>query len=143
MKVYLAASFSRQAEMKQLSLKLIEMGLEVTSRWLEEKEAKRPEDRTKHNRENAIQDVNDVRAADIVVRFTDEDVQWGDSYFVRDKLIRAHFATGGRMFECGLAWAEGKPIIVIGGHQNIFDCLPNIIHLPDAEELKRYLSLKG
>ena len=142
MKVYLAASWSRQAEMKKLSSELIALGIEVTSRWLEEKEAERPEDRAKHNRENALQDVNDVRAADILVRFTDEFVKFDNPELLQNMLVRAHLATGGRMFECGLAWAEGKTIVVVGGAQNVFDMLPNVVHLPDVEELKKFLSSK-
>ena len=140
MKIYLAASWSRQVEMRQLSQELIAMGIGVTSRWLHEAE-KTNASRDRHRRKTAFDDVNDVRAADILVRFTDERVRFdGDAEVLKDTLVRASLATGARMFETGLAWGAGIPIIVVGGHQNVFDYLPNIIHLKDAAELKKYLS---
>jgi hypothetical protein len=140
MKVYLAASWSRQVEMKQLSLELKAMGIGVTSRWLDEAE-KTNASRDRHRRNMAVNDANDVRAADVLVRFTDERVRLdGDYEVLKDTLVRASLATGARMFETGLAWGAGIPIIVVGGHQNVFDYLPNIIHLKDVVELKKYLS---
>jgi hypothetical protein len=44
------------------------------------------------------------------------------------------------MFEFGLAWGAGIPIVVVGGMQNVFDYLPNVTHLPDVTALKIFLS---
>jgi len=62
MKVYLAAAFSRQEEIAQIAVRLASQRLEITSRWLQVK---------KERLENAFMDVEDVRRADVLVRFTD------------------------------------------------------------------------
>jgi hypothetical protein len=81
-------------------------------------------------RQRAQEDVEDVRAARILVRFTDD---------LNRPTVPAGLATGSRMFEMGLAYALGKIIIVVGGTQPIFDYLPGIFHLHDVAELKKVL----
>jgi hypothetical protein len=109
------------------------MGIHITSRWLIEKEATNPKDWERHRRETAFIDVQDVRAADILVRFTDPIAQLKG-------VAPAGLVTGARMFEFGLAWGAGIPIVVVGGMQNVFDYLPNVTHLPDVTALKIFLS---
>ncbi|MGD0331547.1 MAG: hypothetical protein ABSB40_14075, partial [Nitrososphaeria archaeon] len=68
-KVYLAAAFWRKEEMKELSLRIKELGVKVTSRWLDEEPL--PEGKIKRKRflENtAAMDANDVFAADTLIR---------------------------------------------------------------------------
>jgi hypothetical protein len=45
------------------------------------------------------------------------------------------------MFEMGLAYALGKPIVVVGGIQPIFDYLPTINHVRDIGELNGIIRL--
>lgn len=75
--------------------------------------------------ENAYADLRAIRECDALVRFTD---------------IGGSSATGGKDFETGYAFALGRPIYVVGGRQNIFDYLPNFIHVKDEAELLRLLS---
>lgn len=123
MKVYLAAAFSRQDEIAAVASRLTEKGIEVTSRWLHVK---------KERLENAFMDVEDVRRADILVRFTDN---------ISSNLVPTRLISGARHFETGLAWERGIPIIVVGGHQNIFDEFPNITHVDSVDELEEVLGL--
>lgn len=131
MKVYLAGAFSRQAELRNVATDLAALGIEVTSRWLYEKGPENPKDRQWYRRETAFQDIQDVRAADILVRFTDD---------LTSETIPSKLGSCARMFEFGMAWERGIPVVTVGGTQNVFDSLPNIVHLPDVESLKKFLS---
>ena len=127
MKVYLAAAFSRQNEIKEIARQLRNLGVEVTSRWLDaETIYKKP---TRLRTEDAFTDIRDLRAADILIRFTDS----VDGNSVPSRLISC-----ARMFEFGMAWERGMPIFVVGGTQNVFDYLPNVVHFPDNEDLFEY-----
>lgn len=56
--------------------------------------------------------------------------------------IPSHLGTGARHFEMGLAFALGKPLIVVGKRQNLFDFLPHVTVLKDTSALIRHLSLE-
>lgn len=130
MKIYIAASWSRRSEIRKVASELEELGVRVGSRWLGECHKPSSSGREKFLRETALIDVADVRACDALVRFADD---------LTEMRVPSHLATGARMFEMGLAYALGKPIYVVGGKQNVFDRLPNLIHIKDAEHLKREL----
>jgi len=134
MKIYLAAAFSRQEEIKQVALRLESKGLEITSRWLDVK---------KERLENAFMDVEDVRRADILVRFTDP-VRYSLVTMTvnNEPHVPARLISGARHFETGLAWERGIPIIVVGGKQNIFDEFPNITHVSSVSELEKVLGVE-
>ena len=129
MKIYIAAAWSRRAEMRKVARELRALGIEVNSRWLEEQDAP-VHGREKHKRETAFIDVADVKSCDALVRFSDD---------LSGVYVPSHLATGARMFETGLAFALGKPVYVVGGKQNVFDSLPSMIHITDTEHLKREL----
>jgi hypothetical protein len=131
LKVYLAGAFSRQAELRAIATDLDALGVEVTSRWLYETGPENPKDRQRYRRETAFKDVQDVRAADILVRFTDD---------LSTEVIPSYLGSCARMFEFGMAWERGIPVVTVGGQQNVFDSLPNIIHLPDVQALYKFLS---
>lgn len=135
MRLYLAAAWSRKKEIREVAVELNQISpkaLFVHSRWLHEpgdaygglKGEMTPTDR-------AQTDIDDVAAADILVRFTDD---------LTPEFISSRLATGARMFEMGYAYALGKKIIVVGGVQPIFDHLPGIIHVKNVDELKQHLS---
>ena len=131
--VYLAASFSRQAEMQAVAKRLRAIGVRVTSRWLREDQSIHTTgSRPKFLNRCALTDIEDVRLADVFVRFSD------DLHF---PLVPSHLATGARHFEMGLAWALGHPIIVVGGRNSVFDWLmEGVTHLPDENALIEYFS---
>lgn len=128
--VYLAASWSRLEEMRGVAEELALTGVEVRCRWLKEKPLPL-HGREKFHRENAINDLHDIRDCDYLVRFAD-DLSGG--------FVPSHLATGARMFEMGYAHALGRTCYVVGGTQMIFDRLANIRHVKDVEELKRELN---
>lgn len=131
LKVYLAASFSRQREMQVVAARLVEVGVEITSRWLFENQGmKHGNARRKFMMRCALTDLEDVRAADILVRFSDD---------LTPITVPSYLATGARMGETMYAYALGKPVIIVGGHQNVFDFLPSFTHVKDADALVQYL----
>ena len=130
MKVYLAAAWSRKNEIKKIADELIELGIDIQARWLNEPNG------GKHASSAFLQsraeiDLDDVDACDVLVRFSDD---------LSAPTVSSHLATGSRMFEMGLAYHNGATIIVVGGHQCVFDYLEDIVHLPDVDALKMYLS---
>jgi hypothetical protein len=136
MKVYLAASLSRQKEMRQIEKRLRAIGIECTSRWLREDQSIHTEGaREEFLTRCAVTDIQDVSRCETLVRFSDADE-------LKFPLVYAKLATGARHFEDGLAWALGKNRIVVGGRQNIFDWLDDTTHLPDTEALISYFSSK-
>lgn len=134
LKVYLAAAFHRKHEMAVVASELRAMGIEVTSRWLDD--IIRPDTTSLDDfrEQNAIMDAVDVLAAEKLIRFADNEE-------MSFPLVKSSLATGSRMFEFGLAWSNKKECITVGGHQCIFDWLPNIVHFDTIDQLKSYLQL--
>lgn len=134
MRIYLAAAWARKLEIKAIANELDSLGygIYVDSRWLDEPDATYggTENRDAVRRERAEIDISDVEDADMLVRFTDD---------LSTPMVPSSLATGARMVEMGVAYALGKKIVVVGGHQPIFDYLPGIVHVKDVEELKKYL----
>jgi hypothetical protein len=136
--VYLAASWSKRPQMQRLKLDLEKSirGLTVNARWLEVEPVNnwpRPTlDNTlrKLRRQRAEMDREDVEAADIIVRFTDD---------LSKKMVPSYLATGSRMWEMGYAMRGHQPVIVVGGIQNFFDYLPEVQHVKTVIGLKRAL----
>ena len=132
MKIYLAAAWSRRAQIAQIAddLNLIP-GITVNSRWLSEPVfAATDIDHLLFLRERALLDVGDVVSSDMLVRFTDD---------LSGPTVPSRLASGARMFEMGLAYAQKKPVVVVGGIQQIFDHLPGIVHLSCPAELRTFL----
>lgn len=129
-KIYLAASWIRQLEISSIAHELRNIGVDVISSWIDETGEDPIVGKRKRLTENAIRDLSEVRACDVFVRFAD----------VLVGLVPATLATGGRMVEMGVALALGKPVYLVGFEQNIFDHLPQIIHVKDVGHLKRELS---
>ncbi len=134
MRLYLAAAWTRKKEIREVAEELNKLCPEflfVHSRWLEEQgEAYGGTKGTSTATERAQTDIDDVAAADMLVRFTDD---------LTSEFVPSRLASGARMFEMGYAYALGKEIVVVGGVQPIFDHLPRIVHVKDVDELKQYL----
>jgi len=141
MKIYLAAALRFKERVAEFARQIPSPHV-VTSRWLYEHPCPEdpcpedPDEKEKFLRETALMDLADIREADVIVRFSDIEVI---SQYV--KLVPRDLATGARHFEVGYALAQGKPVIVVGGCQNVFDHLPNILHLKDGEALLQYLNM--
>ena len=128
LKVYLAARYSRRDQLLAVRDELARMGHTVTSRWLDtdwgrrpgESSAAPPEYRAKH----AVIDLEDVRAADVVVSFTEAP---GDG------------SRGGRHVEFGYALAFNKRMIVVGHRENLFHEHPSVEFFASQEDMLRAL----
>lgn len=126
-KVYLAARYSRNEEMRCVRVVLMALGYEVTSRWIDCHEGKYPGSFTCERLNDdpgycaAIgrNDVEDLAAADTVVSFTSP-VGGGK---------------GGRHVEFGLALGLGKQLIIVGPRENVFHTLPQVQWYPDWPRL--------
>lgn len=121
MNIYLAARYSRREQLRDLADELRRAGHTITSRWLGESSrpdcGKTPDGRSRiappEDREAfASQDMGDVRAADLVISFTESE--------------DAKPSRGGRHVEFGAAYAWGKRLIVVGHQENVFHHLPGV-----------------
>lgn len=132
LKVYLAAPYVMKNEIIQRALELRAAGVTVTSSWLNEphKPTTQMHELTHEEHQTyAIQDVNDVWAADVLVFQTDP----------TKTLIRA-----GRHVEFGIAIGIARtrpmPIFVIGDdRENIFHHLPQVTHFSSWGPLRDFL----
>lgn len=118
MKVYLAARFSRLAELNGYRAELEALGIEVTSRWLRggHEWSGVPDHDIPIGAQArfAAEDLEDIDAADVVVCFT-EAPGTGP-------------ARGGRHVEMGYAIARGKTVLIVGHRENVFCCLPSVAY---------------
>jgi hypothetical protein len=131
MKVYLAAAFCRKEEILQVAKQLEELGIVITSRWLTEQNEV-PTDTTKAAflAERAQIDLDDIDRADVLVRFTDD---------LSSPTVPSHLATGSRMGETMWALGHHKPVVIVGGHQCVFDYLPRVSHVQDVDRMTVFL----
>lgn len=123
-KIYLAARYSRNAEMRGVRDVLVEgLGFEVTSRWID----LHPDvagDFTESFTRDALSsepercaplgqhDLDDIDRADWVVSFT------------------GGGRNGGRHVEFGYALAQGKRLFVVGERENVFHALSSVEQYP-------------
>lgn len=131
MKIYMAAKFSRRAEMEALSHLLASAGHETNARWVFGGE----EGLTRTD--IAVLDVDDVVAADAIMCFTHE----------RGSLQPG----GGRHVEFGIALALKKRLIIIGPCEHVFCHYPGveqyesisdfILQEQNVDEKKEYTTL--
>lgn len=127
MKVYLAARYSRNAEMRQVRDRLVELGYEVTSRWIDQHGGELEESLTQEQLNSdpdgssrfANIDVDDLESADIVVSFT------GDG----------GGGKGGRHVEFGMALCRAKWCIIVGPRENVFHCLGGVDVVKNVDDL--------
>jgi hypothetical protein len=133
--VYLAAAFHRKEEMKDISLKIAALGVEITSRWLDEEPA--PAGPIKLKRfllDTADMDAADVKRAHTLIRFSDD---------LSTPTVPSGWCTAARMEETGMAHAWGKQIIIVGGIQSLFDRFPQRVHVKDVDALLAYIKKGG
>lgn len=116
--VYLAARYSRREEMLGYAGQLEAFGYTVTARWITGIHEKpgAPNDGPSYTDAErahfASEDLADLRAADILIAFTEP--------------AHAGPARGGRHVELGYALASGHRVIVVGHRENVFCCLPEV-----------------
>lgn len=127
MKVYLCARYSRHPEMQQHRAAIEAAGHQVTSRWHngshEIGDVATDEDRCRL----AVEDLQDLQAADCVFAFTEGETSAGRG-------------RGGRHVEVGFALAAAILVILIGPRENVFhylDLVERVDTLAEALELSQ------
>ncbi len=121
---YLAARFSRQAELIEVAETLRAQGETVKCRWLAEVGTHDMEgQQDAHRAQLATEDMEDIIKSDCMLVFTEEET---------DKK-RGRPSKGGMYVEMGMGIAWNKRVILIGPKTNVFCWLPHIEHYEDLE----------
>jgi nucleoside 2-deoxyribosyltransferase len=121
-KIYIAGRYSRRDEFREVAKQLIEMGHEVTSRWLDEEispDHTMSDLTADYSAKAARHDLDDIDEAAVVL------------FFAEDVMT----PRGGRHVEFGYALAMGKFIYVIGPRENIFHYSSMVYNIPNVEYL--------
>lgn len=125
--VYLSGQFEDRPVLRNVRDALVQIGLRVTSRWLDG-ESSIPATAFAHEAGSAArlatiayQDVEDIRAADVVVVFNPPDA--------------CNVGRGGRHVETGYALALRRRVVLVGTRGNVFHWMPEVAVLEDWSEL--------
>ena len=111
MRIYLAGSYMRHAELFKYAGDLTLLGHECTSTWLRIANDPQDDGRTlSHSRQEAAQiaaqDLVDIERSDLVVCFTEP--------------VGSQGTRGGRHYEAGYAAGRGKPVWIVGPLEHVF-----------------------
>jgi nucleoside 2-deoxyribosyltransferase len=149
MKLYFAAPYAaRDLVRESLAPLFTRHGHELVSEWLlgtreitPESVGTAPMHTDDEAAAHAIKDLAEIRAADALIHFTADFLVFFSSN-VQDTPLDPHedrLHTGGRHVETGYALALGRPIIIIGEPENIFQ--RSLTHVPNTmralEELRK------
>lgn len=129
MKVYLAARYSQKEQMKEYAQQLRELGVEVTSRWLEEPHAPNTTLDQVPKEElatYAFHDCQDISRADVLI------------FFAQDP--NTPTVRGGRHVEFGIALSLGMLIWVVGPKENIFHYSSGVYNFASWIDLLAFLN---
>ena len=129
--LYLAARYSRKAEILKHAEEFVAAGHTVSATWFDE-----PHDgQTQLNEVSedllkvyAQRDLDEIRQADALVFYSESDQTMN--------------RRGGRHVEFGYALALGKMIFVVGPHENIFHYLPNVKHFDTTKSVLEALCVE-
>ena len=121
MKIYLAATYSRHPEMREVRSTLESLGHIVTGRWINGNHEVTNKSYDRQGEIFAIEDYEDLVASELVISFTEEP---------RSTSGRGR---GGRHVEFGIALALNKSLVVIGHRENVFHYLPQVQFFPSFE----------
>jgi hypothetical protein len=125
MRVYLASRWSRIKEMRIVACRLQDLGHEVRSRWIWRVEPNVSNLDSPDAERVAAEDLEDIRESNCLILFAEP----------------PRTATrAGRMVEFGYGLAQGKRLVVIGGRENVFTCLPQIEHFASFHDFDRFLT---
>ncbi len=126
MKLFIASH--SQIAAKKLRDILIEVGHEVTSRWI-------TEDTNFHNGVDAYTDEERTRISVI----DEEDVRKAEDGLILIAEQEGRCVPGGKHVETGIALGLGRPIYVIGRKENIFHWHPKVTIFKDVNEFLTYI----
>lgn len=120
MQVYLAARFDHRDKLKTYREELQNVGVGVTSRWLDKHGQGERDDSTNGHvvytsealAKCALEDVEDIKSCDVFVTFTEKP--------------SVGYTSGGRHVEFGIALNTDKRIVIVGPRENVFHELAEI-----------------
>lgn len=126
-KIYLAAAYERNEEMRGVRDVLQALGHQVTSRWIDQTASGQTEAAGTEvlatspdaYAQFARKDMDDLEQADTVISFTGGE----------------HPGRGGHHIEFGIALALGKQLVIAGPRENVFHSLPAVEWYPDWSRL--------
>jgi hypothetical protein len=127
MQIYLAARYSRHPEMQTIAHHLLARGHIITSRWIWGEHAAQDSrildpDFRHQSALFAQDDLADLAAADWFISFSDTESG----------------SRGGKHAEFGLALALKKRLVIIGGAEHVFHCLPEVEHYSALSAMPGY-----
>jgi hypothetical protein len=131
MQIYLAARYGRFPEMQRHATALMALGHQITSRWIWgvhqalDSHLLHPTFRHR-SAQFAAEDQEDLRCADTFIGFSE---------------ILGLPSRGGRHVELGMALAWEKRILIIGGAEHVFHCLPGLEHYSTLQEVPAFVGL--
>jgi len=135
-RIYIAAPYPRRVELLPIAHELLAMGHYLTCRWMfvnEEdnlKSAASQEERMRLKQMYALQDLDDVKASEIVLSFTVDP----------DRYHEQEIGRGGRHVEFGYGYLLGRTMVNVGKVENIFHVLPNVITFDSWEEARPWFA---
>jgi|SRR5580700_512716 nucleoside 2-deoxyribosyltransferase len=105
MRIYIAACFGQQAEVREKADQLTQAKHVCTSNWRYEKPSGDGSEAKHASKylQAAMQDLRDIDSSDLLVL-----------------LAGQVSTTGGKHFEVGYAVAKGKQVVVVGAPENVF-----------------------
>ena len=128
MQVYLADQYKHKDKISLYSQELKANGINVCSSWIEEPHGADAtlKDISKFNKQAYVnRDIAEIGDCDIFVLFT------------VDPSIPT--VRGGRHFESGYAYGQGKPVLIVGPKENLFHYLNDIRSVDTWTEAKELL----
>lgn len=116
-KIYLAATYDRHPELQVYAQQLIDLGHEITARWIWGEHAAQDGDimgsgNAEFAGRMAMEDEQDIWNCDLFIHFTEPP--------------ETNARRGGAHVEMGIARALGKRIMLVGYYTNIFHRLPDV-----------------
>lgn len=129
MKIYLAARYSRNPEMREVASYLKARGHQITSRWINGSHEIGDVTTDLERRQLALDDWLDLQRSDAMLAYSETPRSTNDS-------------RGGRHVEFGLALAWNIPIYVVGPRENVFHYLHQIQNFQNTVEAAHALEDK-
>ncbi len=128
MKIYIASRFSRRHECHDLAKFLMEIGHQITSRWV------------KSDSDHVIVGLSKQAADSERTRFADEDIEDVTNCDCMISLMEEprNNSRGGRHVEFGYALALKKSMFIIGPRETVFHHLSGVYQFDDVGSLKEH-----
>lgn len=129
-RVYVAASWSRKAEMAGVQERLAKEGYAIVSTWPNEPDGP-------HHTQDTVR-YTDAYLEDVAVRDKQEIASCDVLLFFANNPKTPQIG-GGRHFELGYATGREKEVIIVGAAEHVFWHLPTFMHASTWADILRHL----